>query len=184
MTKARLQEGEWVLIWGIGSGVATAGLAIAKALGAKSDRHLLQRRKLGRARELGADATVNHESGDVVAAVEEATGGRAPTSSSSTSARPPGSVARGGARGRPDRRLRGDHRAEPSGGAAPDLVEAAHDLRLDDGDAGRLRGGLRADRGGRAKPVVDSVLPLAEARAAHERMEAGEQFGKIVLTIP
>jgi NADPH:quinone reductase-like Zn-dependent oxidoreductase len=37
---------------------------------------------------------------------------------------------------------------------------------------------------GRAKPVVDSVFPLADARAAHERMEAAEQFGKIVLTIP
>jgi NADPH:quinone reductase-like Zn-dependent oxidoreductase len=36
---------------------------------------------------------------------------------------------------------------------------------------------------GRAKPVIDSVVPLAEARAAHERMEAGEQFGKIVLSI-
>jgi NADPH:quinone reductase-like Zn-dependent oxidoreductase len=32
--------------------------------------------------------------------------------------------------------------------------------------------------------VVDSVFPLAEARAAHERMESGEQFGKIVLVIP
>jgi len=30
---------------------------------------------------------------------------------------------------------------------------------------------------------VDSTFPLSEARAAHERMEAGEQFGKIVLTI-
>ena len=39
-------------------------------------------------------------------------------------------------------------------------------------------------KSGRAKPVVDSVFPLAEARAAHERMEAGEQFGKLVLTIP
>jgi NADPH2:quinone reductase len=32
--------------------------------------------------------------------------------------------------------------------------------------------------------VVDSVFPLAEARAAHERMERGEQMGKIVLAIP
>ena len=39
-------------------------------------------------------------------------------------------------------------------------------------------------KSGRAKPVVDSVLPLAETRVAHERMEAGEQFGKIVLNIP
>jgi NADPH:quinone reductase-like Zn-dependent oxidoreductase len=38
-------------------------------------------------------------------------------------------------------------------------------------------------RSGRAKPVVDSTFPLEQARAAHERMEAGEQFGKIVLTI-
>ena len=37
---------------------------------------------------------------------------------------------------------------------------------------------------GRAKPVIDEVLPLSEARAAHERLEAGEQLGKIVFTIP
>ena len=34
-----------------------------------------------------------------------------------------------------------------------------------------------------AKPVIDSVFPLSEARAAHERLEAGEQFGKILLEI-
>ena len=37
---------------------------------------------------------------------------------------------------------------------------------------------------GRARPVVDEVLPLAEIRTAHARLEAGEQLGKIVLTIP
>ena len=36
---------------------------------------------------------------------------------------------------------------------------------------------------GKARPVIDEVFPLEEARAAHERMEAGEQLGKIVLTI-
>jgi zinc-binding alcohol dehydrogenase/oxidoreductase len=36
---------------------------------------------------------------------------------------------------------------------------------------------------GRAAPVVDHVFPLEEIRAAHERMEAGEQLGKIVLSI-
>ena len=35
-----------------------------------------------------------------------------------------------------------------------------------------------------ATPVIDSVLPLSEARAAHERLESGEQFGKIILSIP
>ena len=42
VTKARLQPGEWVLIWGIGSGVSTAALAIdAGARGAR-DRHLVE----------------------------------------------------------------------------------------------------------------------------------------------
>ena len=37
---------------------------------------------------------------------------------------------------------------------------------------------------GRALPVIDAVFPLAETAAAHERLEAGEQLGKIVLRIP
>ena len=36
---------------------------------------------------------------------------------------------------------------------------------------------------GRLQPPVDSVLPLAEGRAAFERMARGEQFGKLVLTV-
>ncbi|MGZ4415453.1 MAG: zinc-binding dehydrogenase [Gaiellaceae bacterium] len=37
---------------------------------------------------------------------------------------------------------------------------------------------------GRARPVVDEVVPLGEIRAAHARLEAGEQLGKIVLRVP
>jgi NADPH:quinone reductase-like Zn-dependent oxidoreductase len=52
--------------------------------------------------------------------------------------------------------------------------------------------GTRADflgayelvRSGRARVHVDRVYPLSEARAAHERLEAAEQLGKIVLAIP
>ena len=39
-------------------------------------------------------------------------------------------------------------------------------------------------RTGRARVHVDAVMPLAETRAAHERLQAGEQLGKIVLSIP
>ena len=42
---------------------------------------------------------------------------------------------------------------------------------------------IRCSAAGGFGPVVDSVLPLEEIRAAHERLEAGEQLGKIVLTI-
>jgi NADPH:quinone reductase len=37
--------------------------------------------------------------------------------------------------------------------------------------------------GGRLRPVIDSVFPLADAAAAHERMETGEHVGKIVLEV-
>src|SRR4029077_13785428 len=76
VTRARLQPEEWVLIWGIGGGVSTAALAIAKALGARTIVTSSSDDKLARARKLGADATVNHADGDVKAAVKEATGGR------------------------------------------------------------------------------------------------------------
>src|SRR5918911_5086121 len=76
VTKAGLQEGEWVLLWGIGSGVATAALAIAGALGARTVVTSSSDEKLERARALGADAAVNHARDDVAAAVAEATGGR------------------------------------------------------------------------------------------------------------
>ena len=46
-----------------------------------------------------------------------------------------------------------------------------------------FEGAYELVKSGRAKPVIDSVFPLEQARAAHERLEAGEQFGKIVLAI-
>ena len=52
------------------------------------------------------------------------------------------------------------------------------------GTRGDFEGAYELVKSGRAKPVVDSVFPLAEAQAAHERMEAAHQFGKIVLAIP
>jgi len=56
VTKAQLQEGEWVLVWGIGGGVSTASLAIAKALGARVLATSSANAKLKRAREAGAEA--------------------------------------------------------------------------------------------------------------------------------
>ncbi len=185
VTKAQLREGEWVLLWGIGSGVATAGLAIAKALGARALVTSSSDAKLERARALGADATVNHASGDVRAAVAEATDGKgvdvvlehvgeATWQSSLQAARAGGRIVVCGATSGPNPPA-ALHRIwwkqltiyGSTMGTRVDF-EAAYDLV----------------RSGRAKPVVDSVYPLAEARAAHERLEAAEQFGKIVLRIP
>jgi zinc-binding alcohol dehydrogenase/oxidoreductase len=37
---------------------------------------------------------------------------------------------------------------------------------------------------GKLKAVIDRVMPLSEGRAAHDLLERGEQFGKVVLTPP
>ena len=133
--------------------------------------------------ELGADAVARTDA-DVVAKARELTGGagmdivvehvgEATWKSSLQAART----------GRPHRRLRRHVGPEPAGAAAPDLLEAALDPRLDDGHARGLRRGARPRRTGRAKPVVDRVFPLDDVRAAHEHLESGAQLGKVVLRI-
>jgi NADPH:quinone reductase-like Zn-dependent oxidoreductase len=52
------------------------------------------------------------------------------------------------------------------------------------GLASDFEGAYELVRTGRARVHVDSVFPLAEAAKAHERMELGAQFGKIVLAVP
>ena len=185
VTKAQLQEREWVLLWGIGSGVATAGLAIAKALGARALVTSSSDEKLERARELGADALVNHATGDVREAVAQATDGEGVEvvlehvgettwQTSLQAARPGGRIVVCGAT------------------TGPNPPAALHRIWWKQltiygstmGTREDFEGAYELVKSGRAKPVVDSVFRLAEAQAAHERMEAAEQFGKIVLTIP
>jgi NADPH:quinone reductase-like Zn-dependent oxidoreductase len=183
-TKAQLQEEEWVLVWGIGGGVSTAVLAIAKALGARVVATSSSDDKLSRARELGADATFNHDTDDVVAGVKDLTGGgahvvvdnvgEATWKRSLDAARPEGRICVCGATSGPNPPAN-LHRIwwkqltifGSTMGSKEDF-EAVYELVVS----------------GRAAPVVDSVFPLAEAAAAHERLEAGEQLGKIVLRIP
>ena len=55
VTKAALREGEWVLIWGIGGGVALAAFELCRALGARTIVTSSSPEKLERARDLGAD---------------------------------------------------------------------------------------------------------------------------------
>lgn len=184
VTRAGLREGEWVLAWGIGGGVSTAALAIGKALGARVLVTSSSDAKLERARELGADATVNHATGDVKAAVQEATDGRgidvvvenvgeATWSTSLQVAAPGGRITVCGATSGPN----------PPAGLHRIWWKQLSILGSTMGTAVDFAGAYELVASGRARPVVDSVLPLEEIRAAHERLEAGEQLGKIVLTI-
>jgi len=184
VTKAALQPGEWVLIWGIGSGVGTAALAIAKALGANAVVTSSSEAKLARARELGADATVDHATEDVPARVRELSGGgahvivehvgEATWARSLASARTGGRIVVCGAT------------------SGPNPPAALHRIWWREleiygstmGTPADFKGAYDLIAAGKARPVIDSVFPLAEARAAHERMERGDQLGKIVLRIP
>ena len=185
VTKAAVQPEEWVLVWGSGGGVATAALQLAKALGANVVVTSSSAEKLARAAELGADVTVNHETDDVVAAVKEATDGRgadvvvehvgqATWERSLNAAAPAGRIAVCGATSGPN----------PPAGLHRIWWKQ---LTIHGSTMGTKRDfeavyGLVAS--GRVKPVLDRVFPLAEARSAHEYLEAGKQFGKVVLRIP
>jgi len=182
VTKAQLQADEWVLIWGIGGGVATAAFELARALGARTVVTSGSDEKLERAREWGADVTVNHATGNVAAAVKEIGGadlvvetvGEATWKTSLAAVKPGGRVTVCGA---------------TSGPNPPAQLHRFWWKQLTVygstmGSREDFLGAYELIRTGRARVHVDSVFPLSETRAAHERLEAGEQLGKIVLTIP
>jgi NADPH:quinone reductase-like Zn-dependent oxidoreductase len=185
VTRAGLREGEWVLVWGAGSGIGTAALQLTKALGGRVIATSSSDAKLARARELSAEAVVNHESGDVVEAVREATGGpgvdivvehvgEATWQTSLQAVRPHGRIVVCGATTGPN----------PKAALHRVWWKQLTILGSTMGTKADFEGAYELVKSGRAKPIVDSAFPLADARAAHERMESGEHFGKIVLRIP
>src|SRR5215203_4529213 len=66
VTRAGLREGEWVLVWGAGSGIGTAAIVLARGLGARVVATSSSDAKVELARGLGAEAVVNHKTGDVL----------------------------------------------------------------------------------------------------------------------
>jgi zinc-binding alcohol dehydrogenase/oxidoreductase len=185
VTKAGLQAGETLFVWGIGGGVATAALAIAKALGARVIVTSSSEQKLDRARALGADETIDHAAEDVRARMKELTAGKgadvvvetvgnATWKTSLEVAATQGRIVICGATTGPNPPA-GLHRIWWK-----ELV--VHGSTM--GSAEDFEACLELITAGRARPVIDEVVALSEARAAHERLEAGEQLGKIVFRIP
>ncbi|HJS70954.1 MAG TPA: zinc-binding dehydrogenase [Gaiellaceae bacterium] len=185
VTRGGLKAGEWVFVWGIGGGVATAAMQVAKALGARVIVTSSSDEKLARARELGADATVNHAEADVAAAVREATDGHgadivvehvgeATWKTSLQVAASGGRVAVCGATSGPN----------PPANLHRIWWKQLTVLGSTMGTQADFQAVYELVASGRAEPVVDRAFPLAEAAAAHEHLEAGRQLGKVVLTIP
>lgn len=184
VTKARVCPGETVLVWGVGGGVSVTALRIAKLCGARVIATSSSDAKLATARELGADVALNHASDDVVKRVRALTDRRgvdvvienvgAATWGDSLKV-----LGRGG-------------RLVTCGATSGPKVEV--DVRrlfwLQWTIMGSTMGGdadyrqvVRLLEQGQLRPIVDSTFPLSRAREAFERLERGDQLGKIVVEI-
>jgi zinc-binding alcohol dehydrogenase/oxidoreductase len=183
--RGRVQADETVLVLGIGGGVATFALLIARHIGARVLVTSGSDAKLESARSMGADRGFNYKTQDWVAGVREATGGEGPDviidgtggptfDQALDAARPGGRVVTYGA----------------TLGAAPNLAvrrifwKQLSVLGSTMGSPSDFREMLALFGGEKLRPVIDRTFPLREAGQALRRMEQGAQFGKIALTIP
>ena len=179
-TRARLQRGETVLVVGAGAGVAVAAIRIAKHLGARVLATSRSEAKRARAVEIGADQAF--DSADFGKAVREASDGGVDVVfehvGPATLAESMRAIAPGG-------RLVtcGSTSGTKAEIQMPRLFWGQLDLLGSTmGNASEFEGVLRAIDAG-MRPVVDRVYPLAEVQDALARLDAAEQFGKVVLTV-
>lgn len=184
VTRADLQSGERVLIWGIGGGVAVACLQIAKLIGAHVTVTSSSDEKLARARELGADDTINYVGVDVGREIRKRTEKRGvnvvvDSVGEATWTQSLGALGKKG-------------RLVTCGGTSGPMVTT--DVRRlfwnqwsilgsTMGSESEFRAIVAHFNAGRLRPPVDSVFPLADGREAFERMQNKEQFGKIVVRV-
>jgi NADPH:quinone reductase-like Zn-dependent oxidoreductase len=184
VSRARVEAGEDVLIWGIGGGVALAALQICKQRGARVWVVSSSDDKLQRAAAMGADELLNRNLVDVAKVIREKTAKRGMdvVVDSVGQATWSQSLLALGRRGR----------LVTCGGTSGPMVET--DVRRlfwnqwsllgstmgNDAEFEAITNELRA---GRLLPPVDRVFPLADGRLAFEHLSRGEQFGKVVVSI-
>jgi NADPH:quinone reductase-like Zn-dependent oxidoreductase len=184
-TRARVQAGDHVLIWGIGGGVAIACLQIGKLLGARVTVTSGSDAKLARARALGADDTINHRGVDVGREMRARTSRRGvdvvvDSVGEATWTQSLGALGKRG-------------RIVTCGGTSGPMLET--DVRKLFWNQWTILGSTMGSESefaaivehfnaGRLRPPVDHVYALTDAIQAYERLASGEQFGKVVVTIP
>jgi NADPH:quinone reductase-like Zn-dependent oxidoreductase len=182
--KAQLKPWETVLIFGIGGGVSLAALQLVKMAGAKAIVTSRDDAKLQRALAMGADHAINGSTQDIAKAALALTGGRgvdvvienvgAAVWSSAMKA-----LVRGG-------RLvtcgatTGD---QPPADIRRIFIRQLQILGSTLGDLDEFRDLLQVCERGLIKPVIDSRYPLAQTHAALDRLDSGQQFGKVVVDI-
>jgi putative PIG3 family NAD(P)H quinone oxidoreductase len=192
--RGRLQSGETLLVHGGSSGIGTAAIQLAKARGARVITTAGTARKCEACRGLGADVAINYKDEDFVAATKAATHGRGADvildmvggdyiERNYEAAAVEGRVVQIAFQGSPKATV--DFRRI----MLKRLTHTGSTLRArtieDKGAIARAveQHVLPLIEAGRVRPVIDSTFPLAQAAAAHARMETSEHIGKIVLTL-
>ena len=184
VTQAQLKAWETVLIFGIGGGVSLAGLQLAKALGARcivTSRHAA---KLEQARALGADHVIDSGRDDVAKSALAATDGRGVDvvfENVGEAAWPAAmkSLVRGG-------RLvtcgasSGD---QPGADLRRLFIRQLRVLGSTLGTVAELRDLLAFCQRQRVRPLIEQSFALDDVHAALDRLESGDQFGKVALRI-
>jgi putative PIG3 family NAD(P)H quinone oxidoreductase len=190
---AGLKPGETLLVHGGSSGIGTMAIQLARALGARVACTAGSPAKLRRCRDLGAELTIDYTSEDFGSAVRDFTGGRGADVILDImgAAYLPRNVAalaiggrlvviglQGGATGELDlgTMLRNRLTVHAASLRARPVAEKAVVV------AGVRDVVWPLIMSGQVKPVIDTVVPLAEAGRAHELMEAGQHIGKIILS--
>jgi NADPH:quinone reductase-like Zn-dependent oxidoreductase len=181
--KAEVRAGEVVLVHGAGSGVGVAAVQICKLLGARVIATASTADKLAKARALGADATIDYQQRDFVTEVRGLTEKRGVDVvfehvGGDTFARSI-KITRNGGR---------IVTCGATSGFTP-AIDLRHVffrqiqiLGSTMGSKGDLFEVLKHVAAGRLRPVVHTVMPLAEAARGHQLLEARQAFGKVVLT--
>ncbi len=180
-SRARLQPGQVVLVWGAAGGLGTMAIQIAKLHDAEVIAVANSDRKLEEAKALGADHLVNRTSEDVLEAVRKVSRpgvdvvfehvGEASWETSVAALKWGGTLVTCGA---------------TTGFVAKTDIRFLWNKQLNFlgshmGNKAELLEGLRFVEQGRIRPVVSQVFPLQEAARAQTLMEESESIGKLVL---
>jgi NADPH:quinone reductase-like Zn-dependent oxidoreductase len=183
MGRAQLQPGEDVLVLAASSGVGSAAIQIAKLFQCRVITTAGGEEKLARARQLGADHVIDHYAQDISAEVKKLTGKRgvdvvvehvgvATWAKSLESLAPGGRLVTCGATTGYDARIDLRFLFSKQWSLLGSFM----------GSMGELHQVLKFVIRKQLRPVIDRVYPLSEIRAAHERVEKKEQFGKVIVT--
>jgi NADPH:quinone reductase len=182
--RAKLKDGEWVLVMGAAGGLGSAGVQVAKFLGAKVIAGAGSAERAGLAKRLGADFAVNYRSEDLEAAVLQITAGRGVNVVFENIGEPELFTKAINSLGRFGRLVTaGAH----GGGVVPLDIRKLYLNQLSVfGATGQVPADveicLRAAADGRFVATIDRVLPLRDAALAHELLASRQELGKILLS--